>query len=223
LYNAEFLEGYNEKVYFYEFVKTFKLDDPSSGMRFYRTELLMWHDVLHFTGTIDGLLYNEKDDSYIIIDWKRLKGGLKSNYNSPYARKRRQGCDIDEFSKFTNNKANNYGCQLTFYKKVFEYMTGNRVSAMYLVVVDSTKVGEKNALKIYDVPLTLYDEAIRQVFENRARQMLAQCEKTLHDEHMDKLIEFLDEGDAIREQKEQEEMSNSESDSDGGEKKKQKT
>jgi hypothetical protein len=102
-------------------------------------------------------------------------------------------------------------------------MTGNRVSAMYLVVVDSTKVGEKNALKIYDVPLTLYDEAIRQVFENRARQMLAQCEKTLHDEHMDKLIEFLDEGDAIREQKEQEEMSNSESDSDGGEKKKQKT
>lgn len=205
LYVSEKLEGYTEKAYFYEFVKMFKIDDPASGMRFHRTELLMWHDVLHLTGTIDGLLYNAKDDSYVIIDWKRLKGGLQCDPKNPakpvhMLAPSGRGQGLPAFECLRNNNGNKYGCQLALYKKMFEHMTGKRVSGMYLVVVDSKKLGKKGALKVHEVPLNKYDEAIRQAFEERARDMLARCEKTLDDEHMDKLIEILDEGDRIREE-----------------------
>jgi hypothetical protein len=203
IYVNKNLEGYDEKAYFYDFVKEFHIDDKSSGVSFYRTELCLWNDVLHITGTIDGLLYNAKDDSYIIIDWKRCKDGVKGDPKkgkpvhmlSPGGR----GMGLDIFEGIRNNSMNRYGCQLTLYKKLFEHMTGKRVSGMFIVAIDSKLVGKASALKIHTVPLNKFDEHIRQAFEVRAREMLSQCEATLDDDHMDKLIELIDEGDNIRE------------------------
>ena len=227
LYIAEKLEGYYEKAYFYEFVKKFKLDNPASGIRFHRTELLMWNDVLHITGTADGLLYDENDDSYIIVDWKRIKGGVKCDPKNPKKPLHElsasgRGMGLEIFEKMYNNTMNKYGCQLTIYKKLFEYMTGKRVSGLYIVAIDSNLIGKTtdrygrpiSALKIHEVPLTKYDEAIRQAFEERAREILGKCENTLNDDHMDKLIEIIDEGDRIREERilqmEQEQQSDDE-------------
>lgn len=203
LYEAEKLEGFHEKTYFYEFVKIFKLDDPDSGMRFYRTELLLWHDILHLSGTIDALLYNAKDDSYVIVDWKRCKGGVKGDPLNPkkpvhmLAPAGRGAC-LPAFEALRNNSMNRYGCQLTLYKKMFEHMTGKRISGLYLVAIDSKLIGKKQALKIHHVPLTKYDECIRQAFEERAREMLGMCQDTLADEHLDKLIEIVEEGEELR-------------------------
>lgn len=202
LYAEKQLGDYYEKAYFYDFVKRFKLDDPASGMSFHRTELKLWHDVLHFTGTIDCLLYNKFDDSYIIIDWKRTKSGVKleTNCRKPVSELsvKSRGRGLEAFENLRNNKLNRYGCQLTFYARLFEHMTGNRVSAMYIVSVDSEKIGSPSALKIIDIPMDKYKEAIRQAFEERAREMLAKCDDTLDSDHMDELIKFLDEGEAVR-------------------------
>lgn len=202
LYAEAQLGGYHEKAYFYDFVKRFKIDDPGSGMSFYRTELLLWHEVLHLSGTIDGLLYNKNDDSYIIIDWKRCKGGVKLEGKSRKPVHQlaagSRGRGLKAFLNLRNNKINRYGCQLTFYKKLFEHMTGKRVSALYIVSVDSEKVGSPSAFKLINIPIDKYDECIRQAFEERAREMIAKCEDTLDDDHMDELIKFLDEGDTLR-------------------------
>lgn len=202
LYAEAQLGGYHEKAYFHDFVKRFKIDDPNSGMSFYRTELLLWHEVLHLSGTIDGLLYNKNDDSYIIIDWKRCKGGVKLEGKSRKPVHQlaagSRGRGLKAFLNLRNNKINRYGCQLTFYKKLFEHMTGKRVSALYIVSVDSEKVGSPSAFKLINIPIDKYDECIRQAFEERAREMIAKCEDTLDDDHMDELIKFLDEGDTLR-------------------------
>lgn len=202
LYAEAQLGGYHEKAYFYEFVKRFKIDDPASGMSFHRTELLLWHDVLHLSGTIDALLYNKNDDSYIIVDWKRCKGGVKLEgkgrkpVHQLAAGSRGRG--LKAFLNLRNNKINRYGCQLTFYKKLFEKMTGKRVSALFIVSVDSEKVGTPSAFKLLNIPTDKYEECIRQAFEERAREMISTCENVLDDDHMDELIKYLDDGDAIR-------------------------
>ena len=235
LYDEEKLTGFTEKTYFYEFVKKFGLDDPSSGMSFYRTELLLWHDVLHLSGTIDGLLYNAKDDSYVIVDWKRCKGGVKGDPKNPkkpvhLLAPQGRGFGLPAFEKLRNNSMNRYGCQLTFYKKLFEHMTGKRISGLYLVAIDSKLIGKKNALKIHHVPLTKYDECIRQAFEERAREMLGNCEDKLSDEHMDKLIDIVEQGEELRQRavevmmaKRERDTDEDESDIESESSKKQKT
>jgi hypothetical protein len=234
LYDEERLVGFTEKSYFYEFVKQFGLDDPESGMRFYRTELLLWHDILHLSGTIDGLLYNEKDDSYVIIDWKRCKGGVKGDPVNPkkpvhLLAPGGRGFGLPAFECLRNNSMNRYGCQLTLYKNMFEHMTGKRISGLYLVAIDSKLIGKKNALKIHHVPLTKYDECIRQAFEERAREMLGNCSDNLSDEHMDKLIDIIEDGERIRQRaievaskREREEDDETESDESEPEAKKSK-
>jgi hypothetical protein len=210
LYAEATLGGYHEKAYFYEFVKQFKLDDPSSGMHFHRTELKLWHDVLHFTGTIDALLYNKRDNSYIIVDWKRCGGGVKlEGLNLRPARQlavKSRGRGLEAFEGMRNSKLNRYGCQLTLYARLFEHMTGERISALYIVSVDSKKIGARSALKLIDIPMDKYKEAIRQAFEERAREMLSTCDSTLDSDHMDELIKYLDEGEAIRATRYEEEI-----------------
>lgn len=234
LYAEKVLDGYQEKAYFYDFVKRFKLDDPESGISFHRTELKLWHDVLHFTGTIDALLYNKHDDSYIIVDWKRCKKGVPMDpvrgkpVHQLAASGRGRG--LEAFEGFRNNKINRYGCQLTFYARLFEHMTGKRVSALYIVAVDSEKLGKPDAMKLIDIPIEKYSEAIRQAFEERAREMTAKCDGTLDSDHFDELIKYLDEGERVRaaryeraeRQREEEEKSETEEGDAAGTKRKMK-
>ena len=199
LYAQAKLEGYQEKMYLFMFLEKFKLLDPNSGINFFRTELLMWHEVLHISGMIDALIYDKNTNTYIIVDWKRCKGGVKGDPDPSNKRTKPvhllapsgRGQGLPAFEKLRNHNGNKYGCQLTLYKHMFEHMTGEKVSAMYIIVIDSTKIGKANALDIQEVPLTKYDECIRQVFEDRARNMLARYEDTLDDEHMDELIKYL--------------------------------
>jgi hypothetical protein len=199
----EKLDGYFEKMYLFMFLEKFKLTDPNSGINFYRTELLMWHDVLHFSGMIDALLYDKRRDGYIIVDWKRCKNGIKwdPNPNNPRTKPVHmlapsgRGRGLPAFKMLRNHNGNKYGCQLTLYKHMFEHMTGKKIIGLYIVAVDSNKLGRANALQIHEIPLTKYDECIKQVFIKRARDMLARYENTLDDDHMDELIKMLPDDD----------------------------
>lgn len=203
LYHDANLGDYKEVNYFYEFVKRLGLDDPNSDFCFYRTELLMWHDVLHLSGAIDALLYNKADDSYIIVDWKRVKNGLTCDPKNPRkpvsalsASSRCTG--LASFECMRNHNYNKYGCQLTIYKKIFEHMTGKKVSGLFIVAIDSTKIGHPSALHIHNIPIDKFDRCINDAFEERAREMLGKCEDTLDDDHMDRLIEIIDAGEKLR-------------------------
>lgn len=203
LYTSHKLSDYEEKMYFFMFINQFNMDHPESDLSFFKTEMLMWHDILHISGTIDALLYNKKTDSYVIVDWKRCKNGVKTdpNPNNPRTKPvhllsaQGRGQGLPAFEMLRNNTYNKYGCQLTLYKFIFEYMTGKKISGLYIVAIDNTKIGQTNALKIHEVPLTKFDECIRQVFENRAREMLGKYADTLDDNHLTELINFLPDDD----------------------------
>ena len=195
LYHDASLEGYMEKTYFLEFCKQFRIMDGE--YRFYRTEFMMAHDVLHLSGMIDGLLYHPASDTYVIIDYKRMKGKMPKDPKNPRKQVHElspsgRGRGLPAFEALRAHAGNKYGCQLTLYKHLFEHMfPGKMISGMYLIVVDSTKIGKPDALEITEVPLTKYDSCIEQLFEERARDILGNFGDVLPSELMEELIKFL--------------------------------
>lgn len=188
-------EDYNEKHYFLEFCEKFGIVEGKR--RFWRTEFLMANPVLHISGMIDGLLYDVEDDSYIIIDYKRCKKGLERDPKNP----RKQvhelkgnavGQHLPSFKQLRNHNGNKYGCQLTLYKNLFEYMfPDKRVSGMYLIVVDSLKIGKPGCLDIVEVPLTKYQSCIDEAFAARADHILCAHEDGLPTELIRDLVGYL--------------------------------
>lgn len=195
LYEAAEHSDYDEKKYFLDFCEQFGL--VTGKRKFWRTEFLMAHDVLHISGMIDGLLYDTETDTYIIIDYKRMKGGLPKDPKNP--RKpvhelgpRSRGQGLPAFECLRNHAGNKYGCQLTLYKNLFETMfPGKKVSGMFLIVVDSTKIGKPEALQITEIPLDKYQDCIDQLMEARANEILANHEDTLPGELIKELCKFL--------------------------------
>lgn len=188
------LDKYDEKKYFFEAINYFGIREGKH--KFFRTELLMWHNVLHLSGMIDCLLHHPESDTYVIVDWKRCKNGVKGDPVNPRVKfddlkPSAKGQLLPAFEKLRNHNYNKYGCQLTLYKHMFQHMTGKKISGMFLVVIDSAKIGKKGCLSIQEIPLNKFDECIGQLFECRARSMLAEHHDTLDDDHMDKLLEFL--------------------------------
>lgn len=168
-------DGYQEVRYFFEACE--QLGITSCKRRFWRTEFLMWHSTLHICGMADGILYDPEEDHYVIIDWKRVGGGLKGDpaNGKPVAQlsDASKGRILPEFVGMRKHDTNKYGCQLTLYKHLFEHMfPDKKIGKIYLVVVDSKKVGQDDALKITEVPLTKYDQAIKEVFEHRAKDIM---------------------------------------------------
>lgn len=173
--NRKVDDGYQEVRYFFEACE--QLGITSGKRRFWRTEFLMWHSTLHICGMADGLLYDPEEDHYVIIDWKRVGGGLKGDpvNGKPVAQlsDASKGRILPEFIGMRKHDTNKYGCQLTLYKHLFEHMfPDKKIGKIYLVVVDSKKVGQDDALKITEVPLTKYDQAIKEVFEHRAKDIM---------------------------------------------------
>lgn len=166
-------------------------------LKFYRTELLLWHDVLHLSGTIDALLYDPGSDSYVIVDWKRCKNGVKGDPER--ARKpvselswKSRGMGSPAFEELRNHNLNKYGCQLTLYKHLIEHMAGFRISGLFLVVVDSAKLalGPARCTEIIEVPLHKYDRQISELFALRAESMLAEHGDHMDDKHLDLLLQY---------------------------------
>jgi len=186
-------DDYQEVRYFFE--ACHQLEITNGKRKFWRTEFLMWHSSLHLCGTADAILYDSTEDHYVIIDWKRVGGGLKGDpvngkdvsQLSPASR----GRLLPSFEALRKHDTNKYGCQLTLYKKLFEHMfQDKKIGKIFLVVVDSKKVGKNDALKITEVPLTKYDQCINEVFEHRARDIMNLYHNEIPVKMARKLLEF---------------------------------
>jgi hypothetical protein len=195
MYEDALREGLYEKKYFFDFVFAFNLAGEGATRRFYRTEFMMWHPDLQITGTIDALIYDEVQKGFIIVDWKRCAGGVKGDPKNPKLRVDQlspggRGQKLVEFERLRMNKENQYGCQLTLYKHMFERITGQRVIGLYIVAIDSGKLGQEDAMRIIEIPLTKFDPAIKAVFRERAHTLL-QDEEKLSEEHFDALMTYI--------------------------------
>lgn len=170
----------------------------TSGKRvFYRTEMLMFHDILNISGMADTMLYDTITGGYIITDFKRIKNGLVTDPKKPIKKvedlaKSARGAHLPAFMKLRNHNTNKYGCQLTLYKALFEYMNpGKRVTGMYLVVVDSEQIGSEDALQISEVPIGKYDECIQQLMGQRALDILREDPDSIPEQLREKLESYL--------------------------------
>jgi hypothetical protein len=193
--NTKVDPGYKEVEYFWKFMEEMGVDGKKRS--FWRTEFLMWHDVLHISGMIDGILYDHEKDHYIIIDYKRLGKGLTMDPENPkktvdQLAPSSRGKYLPSFMRLRKNDQNKYGCQLTMYKHMFEHMfPDKKIGAMYLIVVTSSKIGKPDALKIHEVPLNKYDQCIKEVLIHRAEDILRLYADTMPRALARKVMEFL--------------------------------
>lgn len=192
LYNS--LVDFGEKSYFIEFCKRFNI--LNRKIEFWRTEFLVFNSELHITGSIDVILYDKINDGYILIDYKRLKGGLKKNPKKPRKSIKKltyssKGHNSKEFEKLRNNNENQYGCQLTLYKKLFQHMfPKKKVLGLYIVCIDSNKINYQGALEILSVGINKYDSCINEIFEQRANYIFNNYEENINYNHILKLFNY---------------------------------
>lgn len=197
------LSNYPAAMYFQMFIVKFGLADPESGIELFRTELRVWDPVLHISGSIDVILYDRKNDSYIICDWKTSKkrlgaanpaSGMPIEQLSQYSK----GKDLESFKLLRNNDMNKYSIQQHVYMRMFENLTGRRVSAVYLVCIQTSKIGSPDAFRVVPVPIEAdgamgehYLWCVDEMFQARAGEMLSQCNATLTDEHINALAQCI--------------------------------
>lgn len=110
-----------EFKYFKDFHNTFINDTYKP----YKSEWQVFSDGYEVAGTID-MVYKSinKNDEYIIVDWKRSKQIKKDN---PYE------CGFEPFHDLPNTNFYRYSVQLNLYKYIVERFYGLRIAHMYIV------------------------------------------------------------------------------------------
>lgn len=153
-YNGEYKE--EEQTKEFEYFQQFNEEIVKKrGFMPYRTEWSIFDETILLAGQVD-MLYQKKDGTYALYDWKRIKE-LKEN--NPYEKgKKDTPCStIDHCNK------NHYSLQLNIYKKVLETYYGITVSEMCLVILHP----ENDSYLLYEV--NEMREIVDQLWEWRSK------------------------------------------------------
>ena len=118
-YNSE---PYNDSVEFNYFLNFYR---DHKDLEIYRTEFLVFSDVLKLTGSIDALFKN-KDGTFSIGDWKRTKKDLGAGYGKKMK---------FPFEHLDNSKLITYSLQLNLYRIILEKFYGFTIKDLFLVVL----------------------------------------------------------------------------------------
>lgn len=111
----------------------------------FRSEWVVWDEDWKIAGTIDAVFQDTRDDSYWILDWKRVRSGLEADLEAtrwgyiqeddewlepvkPWAKK--MPTPLDDFY---STKYWNYSMQLNIYRKILEKNYGIKIKGMKLV------------------------------------------------------------------------------------------
>lgn len=194
-YVDQMMKSYEEYKYFVKFCKDFGFDD--NKRKFFRTELCLCHPELNLSGMIDGLVYNVEKKGYEIIDYKRMKNGLKrvpKNPRKPIEEMSpgSRGHILPSLMKTRNMAIEKYGIQLSMYRYMFERLyPDKKIIGMYLIVVDSLKIPDDNALEIVEIPLDYNNQRILEIFQHRAHDILNNCGNNIPRKLFKELLEFL--------------------------------
>jgi len=131
-----------EFQYFINFLK------DHSTWKIYRTEWLIFAEMLRLTGSIDAVFQNEENE-IILVDWKRIN---VINYDG-------YGNGISPFEHLPDSNYYHYSLQLNLYRNILEKCYGLHVKEMYLVILHpdnqnydkiEVKRMEKEATSLFD-------------------------------------------------------------------------
>ena len=134
---------YPEAVIETEQVKGFWL--THSHLKPYRSEWVVWDEEWKIAGTIDAVCKDERDGSYWILDWKRVRNGLQVDldaikwgyipdedeyldYPKSYGKMMPSPLDDIHITKYWN-----YSLQLNLYREILEKNYGIKIKGMMLV------------------------------------------------------------------------------------------
>ena len=122
----DFYNGVNIKndspefKYFLDFYKDHK------HLKIFRTEWLIFSELLKITGSIDAVYENE-DGTLTLGDWKRSKEIKFEGYNNQ--------CGKAPFSNLQDCNYMHYSLQLNLYRNILETFYGKKIKEMFLVVL----------------------------------------------------------------------------------------
>lgn len=148
--------------------------------RFFRTEIRCFNEALLITGSIDGILFDTVTDCYIIIDYKRLKSDLSGG---PTYKPRKsiedtsasgKGIILPSLMQTRNNQFSQYGCQLTVYKHLFQWLHGRKVVGLFLI--NMIMENENPHFQPVEIPLHEFDQHTMEMFQARANDIFQSIE-----------------------------------------------
>jgi len=116
-------------------------EDYKNKLEIYRTEWMIFSDVLRLTGSIDAVFKN-KDGTFTLGDWKRSKEISKESFNNETG--------IYPFNHLLNCKYSQYSLQLNLYRAILEKFYDMKIKDMFLVVCHPNNKNN-NYIKI-DIP-----------------------------------------------------------------------
>ena len=115
----------NDSVEFKYFLNFY--EDHNEKYEIYRTEFLVFSEILKITGSIDALFQNVEDGTFSIFDWKRSKEIKMESY-------------MDKRGKYPMNKVldcnyYHYSLQLNLYKIILERFYNIPIKELFLVIL----------------------------------------------------------------------------------------
>jgi ATP-dependent exoDNAse (exonuclease V) beta subunit len=116
------LEVENDSVEFSQFLNFYE-DHPDLEM--YRTEWMIFSDILRITGSIDAVFIN-KDGTITLGDWKRSKEITSNSFDNK--------CGKFPFNNLPDCNFYHYSLQLNLYRMILEKFYGKKVKEMFLGV-----------------------------------------------------------------------------------------
>jgi len=156
IYKCDFKDKIDEQVeweYFLQFVK----DHPY--LKPYRTEWMIYDEDLKLAGSID-MVYENKDGTLSIYDWKRCKEISKINNWNKFATN-------PIISHLHDTNFWHYSLQLNTYKAILERKYGKQVTKLCLVRLHPET--EEKTYELIDVPILTKE--ISELFIEREKEV----------------------------------------------------
>lgn len=111
----------------------------SKGNKF-NSEVIVYSKQLQIAGTIDVLLYNEKQNAYHIVDWKTNKRINETAFNKQKGIK-------DSTKHLPDCNYIHYSLQLSFYKRILESYYGIDVGSLTIIHFKEDAKNQMNSNK----------------------------------------------------------------------------
>ena len=125
----------NDSIEFQYFLNFY--DDHNDRYEIYRTEFLVFSELLKLTGSIDALFQNVDDGTFSIFDWKRSKEIKMGSYMDKKCK--------SPFDNILDCNYYHYSLQLNLYRIILERFYNIPIKELFLVILHPN---QSNYLKI---------------------------------------------------------------------------
>lgn len=149
------IEVENDSEEFQQFLKFYK---DHENLEIYRTEWLIFSDLLKITGSIDATFINT-DGTLSLGDWKRSKEITKQSYG--------EKCGKFPLQHIPDCNYYHYSLQLNLYRTILERFYGMKVKEMFLVAMHPENKNEYKKIFVNKM-----DKEIEMMLDHRKQELI---------------------------------------------------